>query len=341
MRDALRGGAAQSSQMLPGVIGGYGGGTFNMDGTQVTPAGGADVGVLPSPSLSAMQRGTQSDKADAGYSIREASPSMNTIADETGPVEPSPAMPQPQPLGGSLRQGFDYDAAMRAMVGEKPKNNTVAMILAAIGDGLASYNGQQPWAMRSILQQRQGYQDRLVQAAQALAGWRYRDFARQNEADLNASAPFTIGRDRVQFNPATGKSEVLYNGPEDSELYASQLGLEPGTEPYFRAVEDYVLRSSGPSAHSRDKELDDYRTGNDARMEDLRFGNRRKIEGLRQGNRLEAIRTRPAPVGRSGGRAGAGQGGDGLPVVSSPAEAARLPKGTRFRTLDGRVKMVP
>jgi hypothetical protein len=34
-------------------------------------------------------------------------------------------------------------------------------------------------------------------------------------------------------------------------------------------------------------------------------------------------------------------GGDNAPVVSSPEEAAKLPPGTRFRTPDGRIKMVP
>jgi hypothetical protein len=296
------------------------------------PAFGGGVDVMASP-----EPAGKLDKALKGYVAREAMPPMP--APQSGEAPRMPAAPmQSQPLGASLRQGFDYDAALQRLAGEKPKQNGWGLALAILGDSLVASSGGRPWAVQGLMAQRQGYQDRLADANRVLTDWQYRDFARQNEADLNASAPFTIGRDRVRFNPATGKADVLYDGPEDFELYASELGLEPGSDGYFKAVEDYVLRSSGPSAHSRDLALDDYRTANDAEMEGLRFGNRRKLEGLRQGNRLEVMRNRPA--GR-GGAASAGQGGDGLPVVSSPAEAAKLPKGTRFRTPDGRVKVVP
>ena len=53
------------------------------------------------------------------------------------------------------------------------------------------------------------------------------------------------------YDPATGQSHVIYDGPEDFETYAQQLNLEPGSEEYFKAVEDYVLKGSGPSAHER------------------------------------------------------------------------------------------
>ncbi len=314
--------------LMPGVISGYGGGTFNMDGTQATPATGE------------LQTADMSDKALRGYAIREGLPPMPQPQQGNG--APSAATMQNRPLGSSMRQGFDYDAAMRALAGEQKRPGILPYALAAIGDALVNHYGNGGGNAVSMLNQMQLGQRARANAAQAqIAKWQYQDFARQNEADLGASAPFTIGRDRVQFNPATGQSQVLYDGAEDFELYAAELGLEPGSDGYFRAVEDYVLRSSGPSAHSRDLELDDYRTANDERMEGLRFGNRQRMEGLRQNNRLETIRARPAPAGRGGGRATAGQGGDGLPVVSSPAEASRLPKGTRFRTPDGRVKVVP
>lgn len=276
---------------MPGVISGYGGGTFNADGSQATP------------------------------------------------VDPVQADPR-APLGGSMRQGFDYNAAMQAMAGDKPKQSGWQIAAAIIGDALAASGGAQPWAVRSLVGQKQGYQDRLARAQQTLAGWQYRDYARQNEADLSAAAPFTIGRDRLQYDPATGQTATLYDGQDDAEAYASQLGLEPGSEPYFRAIEDYVLRSNGPSAFERDQQLDDYRTANDAEMEALRFGNRRQLEGIRQTNRLGVLAARPQAAPRGGSGRGSG-GGDDLPVVSTPAEASRLPSGTRFRTPDGRVKVRP
>lgn len=179
------------------------------------------------------------------------------------------------------------------------------------------------------------YLDETVRdSARAMLDWR-----------LDASKPFTIGRDRVQFDPATGQSSVVYNGPQDFELYAAELGLEPGTPEYFAAVEDFILRSSGPSAHERDLEFDDYRTGNDAELEGLRQTNRERMEGLRQDNRetLEGTRQRNRLTVRTTppARATGGGGADNLPVVSTPEEARRLPSGTRFRTPDGKVKVVP
>lgn len=285
--------------------------------------------------------GSGAGRAEAAQAIRQQLPPMNDPSKSATSVSPPSDGANQTPLGGSMRQGFDYEAAMQRLTGDKPKQSPWAIAAAVIGDALIQNSGGRPFAVQHLVSQRQGYQDRQMDAQRLLTDWQYRDYARQNEADLNASAPFTIGRDRVQYNPATGQTGVLFDGPEDFELYARELGLEPGTDNYFRAVEDYVLRSSGPSAHSRDLSLDDYRTGNDRELEALRFGNRQKLEGLRQNNRLETIRSRPAPVARGGGRTEAGQGGDGLPVVSSPADAARLPKGTRFRTPDGRVKVVP
>lgn len=309
---------------MPGAATGYGGGTFDMDGTQATRRAGGmgPTGEMPGAS-SAVPSGLPMSRASGG------APAVASPAGQT---------PATGSLGGSLRQGFDYDAAMQRLAGEKPKQNGWGLALAILGDALTASSGGRPWAVQSVLAQRQGYQDRVADANRMLTDWQYKDYARQNEADLRASAPFTIGRDRVQFNPATGQSEVLYDGAEDFELYAAELGLEPGTDDYFRAVEDYVLRSSGPSAHSRDLALDDYRTGNDVRMENLRFGNRSRLEGLRQGNRLDVIRSRPQ---RSTRQRGPGRAGTDLPVVASPAEASRLPSGTKFRTPDGRVKIVP
>jgi hypothetical protein len=74
---------------------------------------------------------------------------------------------------------------------------------------------------------------------------------------------------------------------------------------------------------------------------------RRASEYERRGRAGEAIRRRGQDMAdrRTSGRGARSSGGlpaaDALPTVSSPAEAAKLPKGTRFRTPDGRVKIVP
>lgn len=252
------------------------------------------------------------------------------------------AIPSPQPrpggpLGGSLREPFDYDAAMAALAGDqkRPKDWQVAM--AIVGDALSGMNegGSQPYALQSVLGRRNAQQERLQAAAEQIQKWRYQDYSRQNEADLRAANPFTIGRDRVMYDPASGQAQTIYDGAEDFELYAEELGLEPGSPEYFQAVEDFVLRSSGPSAHERDIELDDHRTGNDRSLENLRYGNRRGLETLRQGNRRGMVDYRNAnpPPSRSSR--------ERLPIVSSPAEAMKLPPGTKFRTPDGKVKVRP
>lgn len=261
-----------------------------------------------------------------------------------GPMPPAmpQATPSPNggPLGGSMRQPFDYDGALATLRGDQKKIPAWQKVAAILGDGLTTAGGGQGFATQALLGREREMSERNQAATQQLMEWRYKDWQRQNEADLKAANPFTIGRDRVGYDPATGQASVLYDGAEDFELYANELGLQPGSEDYFRAVEDYVLRGSGPSAHVRDMEIDDYRTGNDAELEGLRQTNRTSLENLRQGNRrsMEGYRQgnretlRRMPQVRSQGSS------PSRPVsVKTPAEAQALPRGTRYKTPDGQV----
>jgi hypothetical protein len=247
-----------------------------------------------------------------------------------------------------MRQPFDYSAALKAMAGDQSQPSRWQTMAAIAGDTLMRAGGGQGGGIASILlQQRQQQQERLSEATQTVTDWQQRDWARQNQADLDAAAPFTIGRSRLQFDPASGDTQALYTGPEDFDLYAEGLGLQPGSPEYFAAVEDYVLRSSGPSAHDRDLAMDDRRTDNDATLEGIRYGNRLGLEGVRQSNRVgledtrqgNRVALRNMPPRRA---AGAGRGGAAsLPVVRTPAEAHNLPPGSTFRTPDGTVRRVP
>lgn len=218
------------------------------------------------------------------------------------------AMPHGGPLGGSQRQPFDYEAAMKAMVGETKDPSVWQYALAAVGDALVRNSGGQGYAVNHLVGQRDRNAARQLEAAQTIAGWQYDDWARQNEADLRTSAPYTIGRERLGYNPATGETDVLYRGRQDAEVYADTLGFDRSSEEWNAAVEDYVLKSSGPSAHARDMEIDDYRTGNDRELEQLRYGNRVGLENLRQGNRLQLRRTPAARRGGGGGSQASGVG---------------------------------
>ena len=267
MVESAKGTAMRESGAMPGPVSGFGGGTFNMDGSRVTPVEGST--------------------AATGAPIRSP--------------PPLGAGRQAGPLGGSMRQPFDYEAAQKALVGDAPQVKDWQKVLAVLADGVASYQGRTPTAIQGIAERQADFAERRRRAAEQLTKWQYQDHARQSEADLRAANPFTIGRDRVGYDPTTGQTRVLYDGPEDFELYAAELGLEEGTPEYFQAVEDYVLRSSGPSAHGRDMELDDYRTANDSKLESQRHGNRRAMEILRQGNRRGMVDYRNAnpPPSRS------------------------------------------
>lgn len=248
----------------------------------------------------------------------------------------------PGPLGGSMRAPFDYDAARKALVGDQKKISPWAWGLAALGDALTSYGGSEPWAVQNLSQMQSAQTERMRQASATLAGWQRDDYEASRDADLKAANPFTIGRNRLQFDPTTGEVATLYDGAEDAEIYADALGLERGSQEWTQAYEDFVLRGSGPSAHLRDMELDDHRTGNDRSLEGYRQGNRislenlrqrnrSSMEGQRQSNRMTLRQTPPAP------RISSARQGGGVVEVKTPAEARKLPKGTRFRTPDGKV----
>ena len=74
-------------------------------------------------------------------------------------------------------------------------------------------------------------------------------------------------------------------------------------------------------------------------QERMRQQGRMGMETMRQGNRMNlrgtpTYRDMNPPPPRNSGR-------ENLPVVRSPEEARRLPSGSRFKTLDGRVMQVP
>lgn len=313
---------------LPGPVSGYGGGTFDLDGRQVTPV---NTTVMDAPAP--MQPAPAPQIQPRGLFGRRGGPLATN-----DPANPAPAAsdaPQPLPvLGGSMRQPFDYEAVKAMLLPPGRKPSTIQTILEIAAPALMAAGGNQEGAnaFLSQLQARRSEADRRRwETTKLLEGWRHQDWSRSNQADLSAAAPFTIGRNRLQFNPATGKVEPIYQGNADFEDYARALNLEPGSEEYFNAVEDYVLRGQGPTAFDRSKQIDDYRTGNRVKLEGLRQRNRVGLEGVRQGNRLTLKQT---PGARTGG-------GENIPSVASPAEAMKLPKGSKFRTPDGQIRIVP
>ncbi len=228
--------------------------------------------------------------------------------------------PQRQPvLGGSMRQPFDYEAARAAMdpaaqqSAKKPGFNEPG----GWGERLETIGAilrDNPEIYSQLLARQQAGQQASQKARTDLETWKHDDWARQNGADLRAASPFTVGRNRQQYDPASGEVATLAHGNADFEDYASAKGLEPGTPGYFSAVEDYVLRGNGPTALGYDQQLDDHRTGNRAGLEGTRQSNRVKLEGLRQGNRMS---TRGSPTYR-----------DAHPIARMPRIGAARPTAT-------------
>lgn len=258
-------------------------------------------------------------------------------ASATAAAMPGPRAPAP---------GFDYDAAMAAMLPQKPKGKGIFGTgikwydaLGVLGDALAAAGGGNGHGYADQMTARRMEQDkRRFETLRALTEWRHQDYGRERNADLQASQPFTLGRSRYQFDPTTGQTTALQTEPMDFETYAASQGYQPGTPEYNQAAQDYILRGNGPTAVGLDASLDDHRTGNRVRLEGVRAGNRSALENQRQAGRTTL---RGMPTYRDlHPSAGGGRGGN-IPTVKTPQEAMALPPGTKFRTPDGRVKVRP
>jgi len=313
---------------MPGVISGYGGGTWNADGSMPTPAGYALPAVLQAPNSSAgmpvrPQGGGNLFAASRKYPLWAGGAGSSADVAPQGTDAPS-APPAPQaPASGvpQISPTFDakgeYDSILQQL--EPPKQqatlgHVLTRALQILGPAMMAAGGNQAGADAAIArlaQQRRDTQLNQQTLALQLLKWKQQEYARSAELAADTSKPFTIGHDRVQYDPTTGQAHTLYHGPQDFEAYAAAQGVEPGTEAYNQAVQDYVLRSSGPTALDNSETLDHYRTGNRASLEGLRQKNRLSMEGVRQGNRL-TLRGTPSyhdihPLPSRGGGGGKGE----------------------------------
>jgi len=233
-------------------------------------------------------------------------------------------LPQPMPQRGG---GFDYGAAQAALLPQKPKGSkfvhTLGDIASILGPALMAANGDQAGANAFIARmaaKKDEASRRQWDTNRMLAEWQHQDYARQNGADLTAAQPFTIGRDRLRYDPQTGQTASIYHGPADFEDYAQKMGFEPGTPEYVHAAQDYILRGNGPTAVGLDMSLDNHRTGNRSTLENQRFQNRSSLQQQGQQGR-ETLRglpsyrdTHPLP-GRGGG---GGRAAGSAPTATGP-----------------------
>ena len=234
---------------LPGIINGYGGGTFDMDGQQVTAPQRGTMPQSPNPLRPGNPSAFQQPAIDGGA----------MTFDGVTPVNPE--------NGGDAGRRDDPP-------GYRPFTKT-QRIVGIIGDALAGFAGQPPQFAPMMQQRRKDEQQFRYagQQRQQQREWQVED------RNFKANQPeyFMSGRDRVRLNPSTGQADVVYDGLEDFDEYAVSMGYEPGTDEYETAVTDYVLRGNGPTALGIDKQLDDYRTKNNQRLDDYRTVNRAKV----------------------------------------------------------------
>jgi hypothetical protein len=216
------------------------------------------------------------------------------------PAQAMPQAVQPAPAGllddapeapKGFWQGGDKFRARDAIGG----------LLAAIGDGLTQHGGGQGFAVKALIGQRTKGAEALEAAQKeykrkqqlaALPGMTARELLAFDAdpkawgghmADAysthHAAANVNPGEQRLFGNPNAGGK--VYQAPTAAEQYAGSLGKAPRTSGYNTALQDYVLKGSGPTAFGYDAALDDHRTANDV-----------GVEGLRQRNRM-GLRSAP------------------------------------------------
>ena len=240
-----------------------------------------------------------------------AAPESAMAAPDAPPsIDPAPAPPT------DWRQTVGGDPVAEALITETEQDNQIARALTA-----RPQNGATPTPMYRP-------SDAIVEAlTNPYVDPALRSFASslwQQEYDQSKPQFFMSGEDRVSYNPLSGESQVLYDAPEDFQLYADQMGFEPGTEEYNDAMADYVLRTAGPTA-------------NDGRqfLENLRQQNRLSMEGERQKNRMQLRQTptylqaNPRPSGGSRGSGKPTIAGVMAPIYAKIAAGQPLTAGER------------
>lgn len=242
------------------------------------------------------------------------------------------APPSPAALaaraGGALNRGGDTLADTAADAMPKKKGFDWRMAAGILGDALAGLNGQPPMFAQAMYKERAARADQQRQLAEITLRSR-----------LDAAKPdyFTVNNDRVRYDPTSGATETLYTAPEDFDRYAAALGAEPGTPEYDRLVQDYVLRTGGPTATDLNMEEEDHRQDNRVAYEGVRQTNREKLVGQRFNNSL-TLRQSPTyrqanPLPR---KPAANRGGGGVregQTATGPGGAKMIYRGGKWEPL--------
>jgi hypothetical protein len=252
---------------------------------------------------------------------------------------------------------FDSNGGWKSTLG------TIGDIVSGmVGGPMLYHDGKVRQRNDLLLRAKQAREDQIRQEDRT---WHVQD----RDALLNKPEYFMSGRDRVKFDPASGDASVIYDGPEDYQTYAQTIGLSPDTPDYASAVQDYVLKGNGPTSQAARRALDSQRNTQRIALRGMptyaQTHPRPRSGGgggggapksanaviaplllkMAQGGTLTPAEQSAMAYAKGGSGRGRGGGGGasasaGLPVVRSPAEARQLPKGSKFQTPDGSVRVV-
>lgn len=234
--------------------------------------------------------------ATPGIAPVDISPSSVAPSGSAMLTDAPPSIDQAPPPPEAWRETVAVDPVAAALITGTEQENQIARALMA-----RPQNGAVPTQMYRP-------SDAIIEAlTNPYLDQNIRSFADrlwQQEYEQSKPQFFMSGEDRVRYNPISGESQVLYDAPEDFQLYADQMGFEPGTDEYNDAMADYVLRTAGPTA-------------NDGRqfLENLRQQNRLAMEGERQKNRMQ-LRQTPTYLQANPRPSGGSRGGSGKPTIA-------------------------
>lgn len=258
-----------------------------------------------------------------------------------GPISQAIGQPNPPQISDADRER----EAVLGMLGTAPQKQKgnfgrdwLAPALAVIGDGLSEAGGGRggrggysavDMLMKQQAEKKQGFADqqaayeRNMRVAN-LPGMNQREFA-AFQMDPKAwggsmSRAATSRYEAATLNPGDtrylGQGNGSFEAPTRAHQYATDLGLDRGTDPYRDAVRDQELGSNGPTAFGNDQFLENAKNLARANLERQRQSNRMGLEGARQGNRMAV---RGAPTYRDTNGAPPRAGG---PPASAPRKAA-------------------
>lgn len=208
----------------------------------------------------------------------------STPPQNTGPVFDVSQVPHR--IDPALEQGLPTGAPVQPAAVKHSWNGQrgwLGNFLGHVGDALLAATGHDPiyaprLQQRKVSQALQSYQTDPEGAIAALmqvdpsSGIKLaHQHTEEQLARQRLEQPdYRTVNNRLVRIPFQGDPETIYTAPEDFQIYADQLGLEPGTPEYESAMKDYVLRGQGPTAYQ----------------------NRTQLEGVRQQNRSALVSQR-------------------------------------------------